>query len=81
MRGGGRPPGRPPSARVVSGARGSGRTLYVDAARRSGRARGPGGVVAGGKSTMSGPKGFALVLAGMLGIMAVLWGLAALVAP
>jgi preprotein translocase subunit SecG len=35
----------------------------------------------GGKSTLSGPKGFAIVLGGMLGIMAVLWLLAALVAP
>lgn len=33
------------------------------------------------KSTMSGPKGFALVLGGMLGIMLVLWTIAALVAP
>ncbi len=34
-----------------------------------------------GKPAMSGPKGFALVLGGMLGIMLVLWALAALVAP
>ncbi|WP_067483870.1 hypothetical protein [Actinomadura hibisca] len=41
-----------------------------------------GGVkVSGEKKTVSGPKGFAIVLIGMLGIMAVLWGLAALVAP
>jgi hypothetical protein len=30
---------------------------------------------------MSGAKGFALLIGGMLGIMLVLWGLAALVAP
>lgn len=35
----------------------------------------------GGKSAMSGPKGFALVICGMLGILLVLWGLAALAAP
>ncbi|GAA1843410.1 hypothetical protein [Actinomadura bangladeshensis] len=35
----------------------------------------------GGKPAMSGPKGFALVICGMLGIMLVLWGIAALVAP
>ncbi len=38
-------------------------------------------MASGGKSAMSGPKGFALVLGGMLGIMLLLWGLAALVAP
>lgn len=38
-------------------------------------------MASGGKSTMSGPKGFAIVLGGMLGIMLVLWALAALVAP
>jgi preprotein translocase subunit SecG len=35
----------------------------------------------GGKSTLSGAKGFAIVLGGMLGIMVVLWLLGALVAP
>lgn len=35
----------------------------------------------GGKPTLSGAKGFALLLGGMLGIMLALWGLAALVAP
>jgi preprotein translocase subunit SecG len=35
----------------------------------------------GGKSTLSGPKGFAIILGGMLGIMALLWLLGALVAP
>lgn len=35
----------------------------------------------GGKSTMSGAKGFAIVLGGMLGIMLVLWALAAMAAP
>ncbi len=34
-----------------------------------------------GRTTMSGPKGFAIVLGGMLGIMLVLWALAALLAP
>ncbi len=38
-------------------------------------------MASGGKPTMSGPKGFAIVLGGMLGIMLVLWTLAALVAP
>ncbi|MFI0374317.1 hypothetical protein ACH35V_41215 [Actinomadura sp. 1N219] len=42
-----------------------------------------GGVVTsgGGKSTMSGPKGFALMLGAMLAIILAIWGLAALVAP
>jgi hypothetical protein len=35
----------------------------------------------GGKGTLSGPKGLAIVLGGMLGVMAVLWLLASLVAP
>ncbi|WP_279473308.1 hypothetical protein [Actinomadura darangshiensis] len=35
----------------------------------------------GGKPTMSGPKGLAIALGGMLGIMLVLWAIAALVAP
>ncbi len=35
----------------------------------------------GGKSTISGPKGFAIMMGGMLGIMLVLWVIAALVAP
>ncbi|GGT62266.1 hypothetical protein BJ999_008194 [Actinomadura citrea] len=35
----------------------------------------------GGKRAMSGPKGFAIVIGGMLGIMLVLWTLAALAAP
>lgn len=35
----------------------------------------------GGKPAMSGAKGFALALGGMLGILLVLWGLAALAAP
>lgn len=35
----------------------------------------------GGKRTMSGPKGFAIVIGGMFGIMLVLWTLAALAAP
>jgi hypothetical protein len=30
---------------------------------------------------MSGPKGFAIVIGGMLGVLLLLWGLAALVAP
>jgi hypothetical protein len=34
-----------------------------------------------GKPGMSGAKGFALVIGGMFGIMLVLWGIAALVAP
>ncbi|MBB4778777.1 hypothetical protein F4557_007195 [Actinomadura catellatispora] len=34
-----------------------------------------------GKSTMSGAKGFAIVLGGMLGVILLLWALAALVAP
>jgi Tfp pilus assembly protein PilX len=37
--------------------------------------------VSDGRSTISGPRGFALVLGGMLLVMAALWGLAALVAP
>ncbi|POM26001.1 hypothetical protein BTM25_03850 [Actinomadura rubteroloni] len=37
--------------------------------------------MSGGKSTMSGPKGFTIALVGMLGIILVLFGLAALVAP
>jgi hypothetical protein len=35
----------------------------------------------GGKSTLSGPRGFAIILGGMLGVMLVLWGIAVLVAP
>lgn len=35
----------------------------------------------GGKSTISGPKGFAIMLGAMLAIILALWGLAALVAP
>ncbi len=35
----------------------------------------------GGKSTISGPKGFAIILGGMLGIMLVLWGIGFMVAP
>jgi hypothetical protein len=35
----------------------------------------------GGKTTISGARGFAMVLGGMLGIMAVLWGIGYLVAP
>jgi hypothetical protein len=38
-------------------------------------------VASGDKPAISGGKGFALVLCGMLGILLVLWGLAALVAP
>ena len=38
-------------------------------------------MASGGKSVMSGPKGLAIMLGGMLGVMLVLWGLAALVAP
>ncbi len=38
-------------------------------------------VASGGKRAMSGPKGFAIVIGGMLGIMLVLWTLAALAAP
>lgn len=34
-----------------------------------------------GKPTMSGPKGFAVMIGGMFGIMIVLWAVAALVAP
>ncbi|MGI5165991.1 hypothetical protein ACQEU3_16670 [Spirillospora sp. CA-253888] len=50
-----------------------------DRRRPSGQA---GGVkVSGEKKTVSGPKGFAIVLCGMLGIMAVLWAIAAMVAP
>jgi hypothetical protein len=30
---------------------------------------------------MSGPKGFAIMIGGMLGVLLLLWGLAALVAP
>ncbi len=37
--------------------------------------------MSGDKPTVSGPKGFAIVLGGMLLIMALLWGLGALVAP
>ncbi|GAA4086930.1 hypothetical protein GCM10022214_53890 [Actinomadura miaoliensis] len=37
--------------------------------------------VSTGKSTMSGPKGLAVILGGMLGMIALLWLLAALVAP
>jgi len=40
-----------------------------------------GAAVSGEKSTVSGAKGFAIVLCGMFGIMLVLWVLAALVAP
>ena len=35
----------------------------------------------GDRRTMSGAKGFAIILAGMLGVLLLLWGLAALVAP
>ncbi|WP_255205185.1 hypothetical protein [Actinomadura sp. BRA 177] len=35
----------------------------------------------GDRPTMSGPKGFAIMIGGMLGILLLLWGLAALVAP
>ncbi|MFI0354421.1 hypothetical protein [Actinomadura sp. 9N407] len=35
----------------------------------------------GEKSTVSGPKGFAIVLGAMLGVMLVLWGIGYLVAP
>lgn len=35
----------------------------------------------GGKSSLSGPKGFAIVLGGMLGVMLVLWVIASLAAP
>ncbi|RKS79155.1 hypothetical protein BZB76_0597 [Actinomadura pelletieri DSM 43383] len=38
-------------------------------------------MASGGKSTMSGPKGMALMLGAMLGILLLIWGLAALVAP
>ncbi|MES9602970.1 hypothetical protein AB0C69_11530 [Actinomadura sp. NPDC048032] len=38
-------------------------------------------VASGGKRAMSGPKGFAIVIGGMFGIMLVLWTLAALAAP
>ncbi|WP_433465235.1 hypothetical protein [Spirillospora sp. CA-128828] len=34
-----------------------------------------------GKPAMSGAKGFALVVGGMFGVMAVLWGIAILVSP
>jgi Tfp pilus assembly protein PilX len=34
-----------------------------------------------GKPGLSGPKGFALVIGGMLLVMLVLWGIGALVAP
>ncbi|MEO3823142.1 hypothetical protein [Actinomadura sp. B10D3] len=34
-----------------------------------------------GKQGMSGPKGFAVAIGGMLLIMLVLWGIAAMVAP
>ncbi len=37
--------------------------------------------MSGEKPTVAGPKGFAIVLGAMLGVMLVLWGLAALVAP
>lgn len=37
-------------------------------------------MASGGKS-MSGARGFAIMLGGMLGILLLLWGLAALVAP
>ncbi|GAA4239443.1 hypothetical protein GCM10022254_59580 [Actinomadura meridiana] len=40
-----------------------------------------GAVASGDKSTVSGPKGFAIMLGAMLIIMLLLWGLAALVAP
>ncbi|MBG6092443.1 hypothetical protein IW256_006556 [Actinomadura viridis] len=36
---------------------------------------------ADGKPTLSGPKGFAVILGGMLGIMAILWLIASLLAP
>ncbi|GGQ09883.1 hypothetical protein GCM10010187_27440 [Actinomadura coerulea] len=38
-------------------------------------------VASGGKRAMSGPKGFAIVIGGMFGIMLVLWTLAAIAAP
>jgi hypothetical protein len=38
-------------------------------------------VASGDKPALSGGKGFALVLCGMLAILLALWGLAALVAP
>ncbi|MQY05488.1 hypothetical protein ACRB68_35640 [Actinomadura sp. RB68] len=37
--------------------------------------------MSGENKTVAGPKGIAIVLCGMLGIMLALWGLAALVAP
>lgn len=40
-----------------------------------------GAVTSGDKPALSGGKGFALVLCGMLAILLALWGLAALVAP
>lgn len=40
-----------------------------------------GAVASGDRPAMSGPKGFALVICGMLGVLLLLWGLAALVAP
>jgi hypothetical protein len=69
---------------VVSAARGDGRTLdqgprhfgeslfHPDRRRRA---------VSGEKSTLSGAKGFAIILGSMFGIIALLWVLAALVAP
>jgi len=35
----------------------------------------------GGKPTMSGAKGFAIVFGAMLGVLLLLWALAALAAP
>ena len=35
----------------------------------------------GGKSTLAGPKGFAIVLGGMLGVIAVLWLVATMLMP
>jgi len=35
----------------------------------------------GGKSTLSGPKGLAIILGGMLGIMVALWLIAVVAAP
>lgn len=38
-------------------------------------------MASGGRQTMSGAKGLAIVLGGMLGILLLIWLLAALVAP
>ena len=68
---------------VVCRVREAGRTLEVNQADGRSRTREIGrcAVASSGKPTMSGPKGFALVLGGMLGVMLALWILAALVAP